>query len=82
MHNPTAIAYPPSTNLTGTLLLKAELALLPICLHFQHLLVVVLVEYLLLGLAEEVLEVLDEGGVLLVVRLLEVHLQQDNLILL
>ena len=40
--------------------------------------VVVLVEYLLLGLAEEVLEVLDEGGVLLVVRLFEVHLQGGN----
>ena len=55
-------------------------AMLRICLP-SHLVVVVLVEYLLLGLAEEVLEVLDEGGVLLVVRLLEVHLQQDNLIL-
>ena len=35
----------------------------------------VLVEDLLLGLSEEVLQALDEGRVLLVVLLLEVHLQ-------
>ena len=46
-----------------------------------HLVMVgVLVEYLLLGLAKEVLEVLDERRVLLVVRLLEVHLQLDHVV--
>ena len=40
----------------------------------------VLVEDLLLGLAEEVLEALDERRVLLVVLLLEVHLQLDDVV--
>ena len=40
----------------------------------------VLVEDLLLGLAEEVLEALDERRVLLVVLLLEVDLQLDDVV--